>query len=36
MLGEDDTGRALWDIEDHELAAAIERFERDLSRRSGG
>jgi hypothetical protein len=33
MLGEDSTGRSLWDIEDDELAAAIERFAGDLSRR---
>ena len=33
MLGEDETGHSLWDIEDEELAAAIERFARDLSRR---
>ena len=31
MLGEDDTGRSLWDIEDEELAMALERFARDLS-----
>jgi hypothetical protein len=34
MLGEDDTGRSLWDIEDDELAVALERFARDLSRRN--
>jgi hypothetical protein len=34
MLGEDDTGRSLWDIDD-ELATALERFARDLSQRSG-
>ncbi len=33
MLGEDSTGRSLWDIEDDELAAAAERFADDLSRR---
>ncbi len=33
MLGEDDTGRSLWDIEDEELAIALDRFARDLSRR---
>ena len=33
-LGEDDTGRSLWDIEDEEFAAALERFARDLSRRN--
>jgi hypothetical protein len=31
MLGEDDTGRSLWDIEDEELAAVVERFARDLA-----
>ena len=31
MLGEDDKGRSLWDIEDEELAKALERFESDLS-----
>jgi hypothetical protein len=34
MLGEDDTGRSLWDIDDEELAVALERFARDLSQRS--
>jgi hypothetical protein len=33
MLGEDDTGRSLWDIEDDELVRALERFATDLSRR---
>jgi hypothetical protein len=33
MLGEDETGRCLWDIEDEEFAAALERFARDLTRR---
>ncbi len=33
MLGEDDTGRSLWDIEDEDLAAAVERFAADLSQR---
>lgn len=33
MLGEDSTGRSLWDIEDDELSAAIERFAQDLMRR---
>jgi hypothetical protein len=33
MLGEDDTGRSLWDIEDEALAIAVERFARDLTRR---
>jgi hypothetical protein len=34
MLGEDSTGRSLWDIEDDELLAAVERFASDLSRRA--
>ena len=34
MLGEDSTGRSLWDIEDDELAAAVEKFADDLRRRS--
>ena len=33
MLGKDATGRSLWDIEDDDLAAAVERFVADLSRR---
>lgn len=33
MLGEDSTGRSLWDIEDDQLSAAVERFASDLSRR---
>jgi hypothetical protein len=34
MLGEDSTGRSLWDIEDDELSEAVERFARDLTRRT--
>ncbi|HWE35480.1 MAG TPA: hypothetical protein VG406_02830 [Isosphaeraceae bacterium] len=34
MLGEDSTGRSLWDIEDVDLSAAIERFAADLARRT--
>jgi hypothetical protein len=34
MLGEDSTGRSLWDIEDGELSAAVERFASDLRRRT--
>jgi hypothetical protein len=34
MLGEDTTGRSLWDIEDDDLLAALERFATDLSRRT--
>ncbi len=33
LLAEDETGRNLWDVEDGEFAAAIERFAADLSRR---
>lgn len=36
MLGEDSTGRSLWEIEDDELAAAVERFATDLARRKDG
>ena len=36
MLGEDSTGRSLWEIEDDELAAAVERFATDLARRTDG
>jgi hypothetical protein len=35
MLGEDSTGRNLWDLEDDELSEAVERFGNDLSRRTG-
>jgi hypothetical protein len=34
MLGEDDTGLSLWDIDDDQLAAAVARFANDLSRRA--
>jgi hypothetical protein len=34
MLGEDSTGRTLWDVEDNELSAAVERFANDLRRRT--
>jgi len=33
-LGEDETGRGLWDLEDDQLAAAMERFANDLRRRT--
>ena len=33
QLAEDETGRNLWDVEDGEFAAAVERFATDLSRR---
>jgi hypothetical protein len=32
-LGEDMTGRTLWDIEDEELLQVVERFHQDLARR---
>jgi hypothetical protein len=32
-LGEDITGRTLWDIEDEELLKVVERFQQDLARR---
>jgi hypothetical protein len=34
LLGEDATGRTLWDIEDDELAMTLERFAVDLARRA--
>jgi hypothetical protein len=34
MLGEDATGRPLWDLEDEQLAEALERFAADLARRN--
>jgi hypothetical protein len=33
LLGEDETGHSLWDIEDTEFAAVLERFAADLARR---
>jgi hypothetical protein len=33
QLAEDTTGRNLWDVEDEDFAAAVERFANDLSRR---
>ena len=36
LLGEDATGRSLWDLEDEELAAALDRFAADLTRRKRG
>jgi hypothetical protein len=33
LLGEDETGRSLWDLEDEELAAARERFAADMAQR---
>ena len=35
LLAEDETGHSLWDVEDAEFAAALERFAGDLARRSG-
>jgi hypothetical protein len=34
MLAEDETGHSLWDVEDAEFAAALERFAADLARRT--
>jgi hypothetical protein len=36
LLAEDATGRTLWDIEDEEFAAALEKFATDLGRRAPG
>lgn len=33
MLAEDETGHSLWDIEDTDFAAALERFAADMARR---
>jgi hypothetical protein len=33
MLAEDETGHSLWDVEDANFAAALERFAADLARR---
>jgi hypothetical protein len=33
QLAEDKTGHNLWDVEDEEFAAAVERFANDLSTR---
>jgi hypothetical protein len=33
MLAEDQTGHSLWEVEDAEFAAALERFAVDLPRR---
>jgi len=33
MLAEDETGQSLWDIEDADFAAALERFAADMARR---
>ena len=33
MLAEDETGHSLWDLEDADFAAALERFAGDMARR---
>ena len=33
ILGEDETGLSLWDIEDGDFAAALDRFAADMERR---
>ena len=33
MLAEDETGHSLWDVEDADLATALNRFAADMSRR---
>lgn len=33
MLAEDETGHSLWDVEDADFAAALERFAVDMARR---
>jgi hypothetical protein len=33
MLAEDETGHSLWDVEDGDFAAALERFAADMARR---
>ena len=34
MLAEDETGLSLWDVEDGDFAAAVERFAADMARRA--
>ena len=36
MLAEDETGHSLWDVEDADFAAALERFAADMARRGLG
>jgi hypothetical protein len=36
MLAEDETGHSLWDVEDGNFAAALERFAGDMARRGSG
>ncbi|HQU45891.1 MAG TPA: hypothetical protein PK867_23955 [Pirellulales bacterium] len=33
LLAEDETGHSLWEVEDSDLLAALERFARDLAAR---
>ncbi len=35
-LAEDETGHSLWDVEDADFLAALERFAADLARRGSG
>ena len=34
LLAEDESGHSLWEVEDGEFAAALERFANDLARRN--
>lgn len=34
-LAQDETGYSLWDVEDADFAAALERFVADIARREG-
>jgi len=34
LLAEDETGHSIWDVEDAEFIAALERFATDLARRT--
>lgn len=34
MLAEDETGLSLWDVEDSDFAAALDRFAGDMQRRA--
>jgi len=36
MLAEDEVGHSLWDVEDADFAAALERFAADMARRDSG
>jgi len=35
-LAQDETGHSLWDVEDTDFAAALERFARDIAQRESG